>query len=185
MIIGITGTLGAGKGTVMEHLVSRYRFAHFSARQFIADEVRRRGLPVNRDTLADVANDLRATRGQGHIIRELYGLAKAAGRHAVFESVRTPGEVGWLKRQGDFRLFAVDADPRIRYERIRARGSDTDHVTFEEFLEDEAREMHSDDPTHQNIAACMRQADHTFLNNGTVDELHRQVDAVMAQLNIA
>lgn len=182
MIIGITGTLGAGKGTVVEHLKATYGFAHFSAREFITREVEQRGLPVNRDTMQSVANDLRASHGPGYISQELHRQATAAGGHAVIESVRTPGELAVLRAAGDFMLFAVDADPRVRYERITLRNTETDHVSFEQFLADEKEEMASDDPNHQNIAAVIRQADHAFTNNGTVEDLYRQVDAVMAPL---
>ncbi|HEX3095769.1 MAG TPA: AAA family ATPase, partial [Patescibacteria group bacterium] len=45
IIIGITGTAGSGKGTVVEYLVSKYGFKHYSARGFITEELVRRNLP--------------------------------------------------------------------------------------------------------------------------------------------
>ena len=60
MIIGITGTLGAGKGTVAEYLVKKHNFSYLSVRNFFAEEVLRRGFMINRDTITEVANDLRA-----------------------------------------------------------------------------------------------------------------------------
>jgi len=42
IIIGITGTLGAGKGTVVEYLQEK-GFRHYSARGFITKEVEKRG----------------------------------------------------------------------------------------------------------------------------------------------
>ncbi|MDR0438308.1 MAG: AAA family ATPase, partial [Bacteroidales bacterium] len=53
MIIGITGTIGAGKGTIVDYLVSQKGFLHFSVRDFLSEEIERRGLPVNRDTMVD------------------------------------------------------------------------------------------------------------------------------------
>jgi dephospho-CoA kinase len=36
-IIGITGTIGAGKGTVVEYLVGQKGFDHYSVRSFLID----------------------------------------------------------------------------------------------------------------------------------------------------
>ena len=76
----------------------------------------------------------------------------------------------------------MDADPKIRYERIVGRGSETDHVSFETFLENEEREMTSDDPNHQNLGRCMQMADYVFMNNEGFEELYAQVEEVISQL---
>jgi len=60
MIIGITGTDGGGKGTVVEYLVEKKGFVHCSARALWVDEIKKRGLEVNRANMRIVANDLRA-----------------------------------------------------------------------------------------------------------------------------
>ena len=36
-IIGITGTLGAGKGTIVDYLVQKKGYVHYSVRSFIAE----------------------------------------------------------------------------------------------------------------------------------------------------
>ena len=182
IIIGITGTLGAGKGTVGEYLVSEYGFKHFSAREFIADEIVRRGFPVNRDTLTEVSNDIRAENHPGFILEQLYARALKHGGSSVIESVRTPGEIQTLKKKGVFYLLAVDADPKVRYERVILRKSATDQVSFDKFMLDEKREMESTDPNKQNIAACVKQADFVINNDGNLKDLHTQVDTIMKKL---
>ncbi|MDP2598420.1 MAG: AAA family ATPase [Candidatus Liptonbacteria bacterium] len=182
-IIGITGTLGAGKGTVVEYLKTK-GFNHLSVRGFLSEEVAHRGLPVNRDTLVSVANDLRSKHSPGFIAEELYARAVRSGDNCVIESLRTLGEVQALKDRGNFYLFAVDADPLLRYERIVRRGSKTDNVSFEDFLTHEKREMASDDPNKQNLSACIAAADprFRFLNNGTVFELRTKVDKALRSI---
>lgn len=182
-IIGITGTLGAGKGVIVDYLVREKGFAHHSARDFILEEVRRRGLPENRDATTSVANDLRAKFGPNYIAEELYRRAAASGRDCVIESLRAPAEVEALRAKGNFALFAVDADPRIRYDRIRSRRSALDDVSFEKFLADEKREMENPEPHQQNIAACMVMADYRFENNGSVADLERAVEEVLRTFN--
>jgi len=182
-IIGITGTLGAGKGTVVDYLRDHYGYKHYSVRGYLIEEAKRRGLELNRDTFVVVANDLRATHSPSYITDQLYLQAAENGSDAVIESVRTPGEVESLRQQDHFILFAVDADPMIRYERVVGRGSETDHISYETFLENEAREMSSTDPNHQNIGCCMQMADYVFHNNGDFEDLYRQVEAVLQEID--
>ena len=183
--IGITGTLGAGKGAVVEYLKGTYGFSHYSARAFIVEEIQRRGLPVDRDSMTLVGNALRSEHHAGYIIEELYNQAVSSGQNVIIESIRTKGEIETLKgkvKDIHFYLLAVDADQYTRYERIKLRKSTTDSISFEKFIHDEDREMISDDPTKQNLRYCIDHADYVFQNDGTLEELYKQVDAVMKEI---
>lgn len=177
MIIGITGTLGAGKGVLSDILKSK-GFEHYSVREFIVDEIKKRGMEVNRDSMVIVANGLREKKGVGYIVEQLYDRAEG---DAVIESLRTVGEVEALRKKRDFVLFSIDADAKMRFERVKGRGSVTDDIDFGTFLENEKREMHSDDPNKQNIAAVMAISDYQFENNGTMDELKEKVEEVLEE----
>ena len=180
--IGITGTLGAGKGTIVDYLVQNKGFVHYSVRAFLTEEIKRRGLEVNRDTMTLVGNDLRAKHSPSWIVEQLYEKASASGCNCIIESVRTPGEVAALRGKPSFYLFAVDADPKVRYERAVLRGSETDHVSYETFIANEQREMDNTDPNKQNLGICIREADFRFDNGGTIEDLHRQVEEVLQQI---
>ncbi len=178
MIIGITGTNGAGKGTVVDYLVKQKGFTHFSARGFIAEELARRGLPLNRDNTMPVANELRAKYGPGYILEQLFERAQKEGGDAVLESVRVIGEAQFLKSKSAL-VWAVDADRRARFDRIMKRASELDRVPFEKFVIEEDRELNSTDPTKQNMAGVMAMADTVLTNNGSPEELYKQVEEAL------
>lgn len=184
IIVWITWTLGAGKGTIVDYLVQKKWFQHLSVRAFLIQEIEKRGMPVNRDSMVSVANDLRATYSPSYIAEQLYEQAKHSEKNTIIESLRTVGEVESLKHKENFIFFAIDADPQIRYERAVLRWSETDKVSYEKFIFDEQREMENTDPTKQNVAKCMLLADHVFTNNGTLEDLHQQIETVIAQFNI-
>lgn len=179
-IVGITGTPGAGKGTVVAYLVNQYGFNHYSARAWISKQLTKRGLPLSRENMRLVANNIRAENGPSFIIERLYEKAVADGSDAVIESLRNPKEIEALRfKPGKFTMLAVDADPKIRYERILRRKSSTDNVSFKKFLEDEQAEMNDTSPGGLRIAECIQISDYILNNNGDVEALYNQVDDLM------
>lgn len=183
MIIGVTGTIGAGKGTIVEFLKEK-GFKHYSVRDFIIKEIKKRDMVVNRDSMVIVANDLRASNSPSYIVEQLYKKANEDGGNCVIESLRCPGEVEALKGKEDFYLFAVDASPFLRYERVTQRKSETDKVSYEKFISDERREMMSEDKNKQNLSKCIEMADFKFENNETIADLKRKVLEVLRNLGI-
>ncbi len=184
-IIGITGTIGAGKGTIVDYLTKHHGYRHFSVRGYLTKIIEERGLELNRDSLVAVANELREKNTPSFIAEELYREAKESGVDCIIESIRTIGEVNALRNKPNFTLFAVDADQRLRYERIVERASATDKISYETFVENEKREMTSDDPNKQNLSACMQLSDYRFVNDGSFDELYKQIDTVLQKINRA
>ncbi|GEM_PF-5658 len=181
MIIGVTGTLGAGKGVVVEYLKSR-GFKHCSVRDFLSEEILKRGLSLNRVNMVLVANDLREKFGVGYIVEELYKKAEKEGGDCVIESVRCPSEVEALKKKGNFVLFAIDADVETRYARVVERGEMVDGVSFDEFVASEQREMMSGDSNKQDLKRCVEMADYVFKNDWTITDLHGKVERILRRI---
>jgi dephospho-CoA kinase len=180
IIIGITGTLGAGKGTIVDYLVSTKDFADYSVRTFITEEIIKRGLPINRDTMRTTGNDLRKMYGGAWIVEQLLTQAVTSGKNAIIESVRTEDEVTTLQKN-NIPLFSVDADIHIRFARIEERKSVTDSISFETFSEQEKLESESTNPAEQNLIRCCDLTDprFRFTNNGSFEELHTQIDKAL------
>jgi len=181
IIIGITGTFGSGKGEMANYLIEK-GFSHFSFRDFLVEEIKRRGLPVDRDSMRNTANALREEHGGDYIAQVLWDRAFAAGKSAVLESIRAPIEVDYLAKQPNTFLFSVNAPIELRYERIVNRGTSTDSVTLEQFKIQEDAEMNDPDPCKQNLAYCREHtpAEFQFMNVGTLEELHQKIDVALA-----
>lgn len=176
-IIGITGTNGSGKGTVVEYLVEKYKFKHYSARKFIEAEVAKKGWPPTRENLRITANEIRTLNGPSYIAEQLYQQAIKDGQSAVIESLRNPQEVIALRQKPErFLMLAVDAKVEIRYERILKRKSSTDHVRLEKFIQDEQAEMNDPDPNGLRITECIKLADLVIMNDHDIKTLQLEVD---------
>ena len=182
IIIGITGTLGAGKGTIVDYIIKTKDFAYYSVRSYLIEQLKIRGIEVNRDTMTMLANELRANHHPAYVVEQLYNIAKQNKCNCIIESIRTPGEIEMLKRNSDFYLFAVDANPEIRYERIVIRNSETDKIDYQTFLNNEQREMTTNDPNKQNLSKCIELADFVFTNDNEIDSLYSQIDTILQQI---
>ncbi len=171
MIIGIVGTLGSGKGAAAEYLAKKHNFTYFSVRNFFAQEVLHRGKMVTRDAIAQVADELRAQYGKTYAVEQLVGHT-VVGKNIVVESVRTKEEAKYLKEKGAL-LWAVDADPQVRYQRILKRDASVENVSFEQSIEKEVKEG--------VLAETISMADTVLHNNGTKEEFFAAIDSALAK----
>jgi dephospho-CoA kinase len=184
MIIGITGTMASGKGTVSKYLEAEYGFKHLSVRNYLMKELIRRENSilreeeVRRDDMVELANELRSKHGPDFIVEELYKQALNYP-NSVIESIRSVGEVLALREKPDFFLLATDAPLEIRYERARERNGITDSVSFEEFIGEEKREMDSEDINKQNLRECILLANEVIINDGGIQDLKEKVSIVL------
>lgn len=183
LIIGITGTQGAGKGTISKLLCNNKGFKHLSVREYLSKLLIKDGKELSRSNMLSLANHLRSQYSAEYIVMELYKEAIKSNHNCIIESVRTVGEVKALKRQNNFKLWAIDAPTEIRYQRVVKRGSSTDNIpTLNEFKKEEAKELRSNDPKKGNIFGCMKLAEVTFINDGTVTQLEQKVLKVLKML---
>lgn len=177
MIIGLTGKNGSGKTAVSEYLKSR-GFEYFSLSDAIREEIRKRGGEITREILIEVGNELRREFGPGILAERIFDRLES-DRNYVIDSIRNPHEVKVLQRRKDFTLMSLEADQTIRFERSRRRMREGAVQTFEEFVEEEIRELDSGDPANQQLIATGQMADLTVTNNGTLQEMYRKLDELL------
>ncbi len=184
MIIGITGSIGGGKGTVVEYLLSKQRFTHYSSSDLLTRILEERGEVVDRDGMNRVANELRAKNPAG-VPAENYARYEAEDGESdvIFESIHSVPEADFIKSVGGI-IIGVTANSDIRYERILGRRSVKDDVTKEKFIEQQLREEKgSDDPNKSNIFNTLAEADFLIENNGTLEDLRAQIDQILNTLD--
>lgn len=182
MILGITGTDGSGKGAVVEYLVNAKGFVHYSARALWEEEIQRRGLQSSRANMRLVANELRAKHGDDFLIQHyLKRYEEEKPEHVIIESIRAVAEAKTLAENGGI-LIAVDADQKLRYERIVQRKSSSDQISFEDFCAHEQLEMNDPDPHGMQKKKVMEMADYTIVNNGALEELHAHIEEVLKKI---
>jgi dephospho-CoA kinase len=173
-LIGLTGTNGAGKGEVAAYL-GTLGYAYHSLSDILREELAARGKEASRDNLIAVGNELREAFGPDVLARRT--MDRVLGR-SVIDSIRNPREVDFLRRRPGFTLLALDAPIRVRFARVQARGRDESAGTLDEFRIKEEAEMAGSE-TGQQLARCMAMADRLIINDGTIEDLRKKVEACL------
>lgn len=181
MIIGVIGTLGAGKGTVASYIARKTGFRHISFSKIIRYEAKKMGYKLDRTSLQKAGNVL--AEKNGYLAEKaLERMEKYNSENAVMEGIRIVPDIKKLKKAGKFVLIAVDAQLEKRYGRIRKRQLIQDRdVSFEEFKKEDRKELRGDWPG-QKMGECMKLADYRIMNSGTKKELFQKVDKILAEI---
>ena len=183
MIIGITGKSGAGKGTVAEYLKQR-GFVYHSLSDVLRSELKARRQAENLPNLIALGNKLRTAGGPGVLGQKIAEAIKNNNEeNSLVDSIRNPAEIMELKQAfNGFKLIAVDAPLAMRHQRISRRGRPGDEISLEEFTKLDAKELKSNDSNAQQILECIRLADYTVVNEGSLEELQQKVKDMLVDI---
>ena len=132
MIIGLTGKNGAGKGVVADSL-KESGFIYFSLSDMIREELKTLGKELTRENLIEAGRRLREVGGPSVLADRL--LEKLdIDKNYIVDSIRNPAEALALKKRKDFVLICVEAEQKLRFERIKKRGRENDPQDFDAFV---------------------------------------------------
>ncbi len=181
MIIGITGTIGAGKGTVVEYLKSK-GYSHYSISHVLRAMLASQGKHQGRSEMSHLAEELLHQRPGGVFSIVLEHAKHDGATDFIVEAVHRESEAAFLRAHGA-KIIGVDAPLEVRYERTHERAEgEKDAVTLEQFTEHSLREDEGKGDISSNIRAVINSADAVISNNSTVEHLHTQINSVLAKL---
>jgi dephospho-CoA kinase len=181
IVIGLIGEKGAGKGTVSDYLIEKYGAIHYGTSKILRRSLEDLHVPITRDNLIKLALVLKEGYGPTIIIDSLIqDMSKSGSDVIIADGIRMHGDVEpFRKKYGqNFYLVYVTADLKLRYERTKSRKEKEgeDKATFQQFLDEEGR------LTEVSIHEIGKDAEFKLNNNGTADELKKQVDEMMEKI---
>ena len=180
MVIGITGLLGAGKDTAAEILV-KSGFEHHSLSDEVRLELKQEDIESTRENLQKRAIEIRKKYGNNELAKR--ALARCRGEKCILTSIRTIGEVVYLKKNSAFVMWEIWADPQIRYQRLLKRkdAKETNTHSFKKFMHQESTELHGIG-AQQNLMGVIKMADAKIKNDQDIKALERRINKAFKKL---
>lgn len=183
-VFGLVGALGTGKTTAAEMLVKK-GLLRVSLTDELQKEVKKMGLPITRQVFLDVADNLRQEMGNDYLARKasetLENKAVNEEINVVFDGIKNPGEVEYLKTKYKMTLIGLIASEENRMKRILERASLLDKNSSESMLNAQLkRDLGVGQKDYGNkVNECMELADVYIENDGTLSELDKKISAVI------
>ncbi|MDP2708705.1 MAG: AAA family ATPase [bacterium] len=176
IIIGLTGEICAGKGTVVKYLEKKHGATSYRFSTMLRDLLGRLYLPVSRENMQNISTAIRQHLGEDIMAKVIAEDVKNDdNRVIVVDGVRRVPDIKYLREVPGFKLVRLVANPKTRYDRLIARkenpGDET--KTYEQFLADHKKEADN------QVPIVMTQADLEINNNGSLEDLYRQVDQII------
>lgn len=179
VVIGIVGEMGAGKGEAAKYLQEKYGGVAFKFSTVMRDVLERLYLPQTRENLQTLSTVLRQTYGDDLFAKTMaQDVASSTSPVIVTEGIRRPSDMAHLSKLPAFHLIAITTDEKIRFDRIHNRNENANDatMTWDEF------KIASTAEAETKIREIADGAEFTVNNDGTKDDLHQKLDAIMAQI---
>jgi dephospho-CoA kinase len=177
-IVGVVGKIGSGKDEALKYLKSMYGVPFLSTGDVVRAIAEKEGTPPTRENLEVISERCFVELGKGCFVKMVAAEIKKLGWPAAgISGIRAPADVHALKEifGQDFVLLCVEVkDPELRFVRILQRHEARDPARFADF---QAQDRNEEEIFH--ISKTCAIADFSISNDGTLNDLHRQVDSLV------
>jgi dephospho-CoA kinase len=178
LIIGLAGQIASGKTTATDYLKEKYGASTYRFSNMLRDIADRMYIEKSRENLQKLSTVLRKNFDEELMARVMAEDVKNDNNNViVVEGIRRPGDVVHLKDVPGFHLVHIFADVETSHKRIAQRNENIDDKgkSLEEFQKDLQGEAES------KISEIGSTAKVQLDNNGTIEELHEQLDKLVEQ----
>jgi dephospho-CoA kinase len=173
-VIGIIGTIGAGKDTAGDYIADKLNIPIFQISSPLKSICLETGIEPSRENLIELGTKLAVEHGDGYLAE--YIIEHMDEERAVITGMRQLGQIDTLKSLSKLTLISIEATPTIRFERARNNGKVGEASNLEEFITRERAENSA--PNAQRLFECMKLADYHITNESSLEDLYSKLDNI-------
>jgi dephospho-CoA kinase len=174
-VVGAVGRIGSGKDELVGHLQTVAKALVYSLGDMVRETAAAENLEPTRENLQSVARRYASRKGEDYFIRKLADqIDRENPALAAITGIRKPVDAKVLRERygAAFLLVYVSANFNLRFQRNLRRGELRDPKSAVEF-----RLQNRKEEELFHLSQTIRMADMTLDNSGTLEELHRQIEA--------
>ena len=178
LILGITGEMGGGKGTIAKHIMLEHKGSVHKFSTVLRDMLDRAHIEQTRENIQTLSTIMRKSFGEDLLAKAMYhDTVSDECELVIIDGVRRMTDITYLKELPHFKLIYIEADMQNRYERIVKRGENPNDSkkSFTDFQRDHESE------SELQIKDLKNYANYIIENDGTYAELYKQVDDIIAE----
>ncbi|MFH8080987.1 MAG: AAA family ATPase [Candidatus Aenigmatarchaeota archaeon] len=178
IVLGIVGFIGSGKDTAAKYIEEKYGYKTISYSELVHEKTREEGLETTRENLQMIAKKYRENYGMDYFARLAVEKALNSGcEKIILKDLRRKEDVEVPKQFFErFYVIEIYANKKIRFERLKRRGSIKDPKTWKEFVKQEENEK------LLGFHEAVKYADFRIKNNGSIEDLKSQIDQLMKKI---
>lgn len=179
IILSLVGPLSVGKGTISQYLKEKHSASVYRFSTILRDIMDRLYLEQSRINMQKLFLTLQETYGRDILSKVMAKqVSDDSADIIIIDGVRREADIVDLKKITGFQLVSIIADQKTRWQRMTQRGENPDdnQKTFAEFQKDEKNEVELE------IKTVAEKAEFTIDNNGTMDDLYKQVDDILNKI---
>ena len=180
----VVGMPGSGKSLVSDELVKQ-GFAYIRFGQITLDKIKEAGLTVTEENEKKIRENFRKKHGMAaYALLNIPKIDKLLeNSHVVVDGLYSWSEYKVLKEKYGEKMLvlAVYASPKLRSERLKKRKlkAEDRHQRFRPLTQEETRARDYAEIENLEKGGPIAMADFTFINNGTVDQLKKQINLII------
>lgn len=173
-VIGIIGTIGAGKDTAGDYISGKLDIPSFQISSPLKKICAETGIEPIRENLIALGTKLADEHGDGYLAE--YIIQHMPDR-AIITGMRQLGQIAVLKSLSKLTLMSIDANSSMRFERVKNNNKLGEASTIDEFIYREKAENSA--PNAQRLFECMELADYHLINEGNFEDLYAKLDKIL------
>ncbi|MHA1995896.1 MAG: AAA family ATPase [Candidatus Hodarchaeales archaeon] len=170
LLIGITGNMGSGKSLAADYFTKKHHCKKLRLSGKMREIAKELEIEPTRDFLQGIGKFMRDFDDDVWV-RYIYNKVRSNKSPIVIDDIRRKNEITFLQPLG-FKFIRIDAESEIRRRRIESRGegkiTETDWYRWSTHLtENQVKQL---------------KVDFQISNNGTFEELYKELDNIIAEI---
>jgi dephospho-CoA kinase len=171
--LGFIGTVGSGKGFASKYVARKYGYKIIVMGNIIRVLAKKEKVKITRESLQEIQKK-HSKKGRDYAIDKALEKARKIKGPIILDGLRKPIQIKLAKKELKAKIILVDADPMIRFERMKKRGRKGFSKTIKEFQEVEKRENKFFD-----LDKSFKLADYKIDNSKDKKHLFNQLDKIV------